>query len=318
MQNYFTVLNKYFIPQLILLNQSMRKNIKNFNLFIIAIDLETINELKKIKFYNSQIVLFDHISKDKDYINIKKERSIAEFCSTVTPYIFNQILNKHQNLKYLIYIDTDMFFFKNPEKKINDFLLSNKSAYLTKHNFDNNSKHLEKNNGTFCVQFNIFKNNKMGKLIIKDWTEKCKEWCFYKSKNGKFGDQKYLEAWKDRYINQLYIEKDINFIGAPWNKDIISINKLYLWHFHSLRVIDINTVMLAHGYYFKKEIETFVYNNYINCLKKNKNLIHKDICQYKIEPLIFRFLKTILNFFKSFIFNYTFNNSHFRIKIKKI
>ena len=316
--NYFTVLNKFFIPQLILLNKSMRRCIKHFNLLIIAIDQETINELKNIKFYNSKVILFDLINEDKDYIRIRNERTIAEFCSTITPYIFKLIFKKYKNINHLIYIDTDMFFFKNPKKKIFKFLSSKKKAYITKHNFNNKSKHLETNNGTFCVQFNIFKNNKMAKMIITDWTKKCKDWCFYKSHNGMFGDQKYLEAWLNKFNNQVYIESDLNFIGAPWNKDIIEINKLHIWHFHSFRIIDINTVMLAHGYQFKPELENYIYNAYINHLKKNKYLFSKEISQYKIEPLYMRIFKTILNFIKSLILNRHFNNSHFNLKIRKI
>src|SRR3546814_10715067 len=56
--------------------------------------------------------------------------------------------------------------------------------------------------GQYCVQFMTF-NRHGGEHIRHWWESRCIEWCFARFEDGKFGDQKYLDDWPDRFGNDV-------------------------------------------------------------------------------------------------------------------
>ena len=70
--------------------------------------------------------------------------------------------------------------------------------------------------GIYCVQFMYFKNNLEGKKILSDWRKQCIKWCYNRFENGKFGDQKYLDNWPQKY-SKLHILNNLGGGVAPWN-----------------------------------------------------------------------------------------------------
>ena len=70
--------------------------------------------------------------------------------------------------------------------------------------------------GKYCVQFITFKNNSNGMRVLQWWKDACIEWCYNRVEDNKFGDQKYLDDWKTRFVGV----HELEHLGggvAPWN-----------------------------------------------------------------------------------------------------
>ena len=64
---------------------------------------------------------------------------------------------------------------------------------MRKHNFTRNSNELSHKFGKYNGGFVYVKNDQNGKKFLRIWSNLCKNWCEFNSKQGKFSDQKYLE-----------------------------------------------------------------------------------------------------------------------------
>ena len=104
--------------------------------------------------------------------------------------------------------------------------------------------------GIYCVQFMYFKNNLEGKKILSDWRKQCIKWCYNRFENGKFGDQKYLDNWPQKY-SRVHILNNLGGGVAPWNVQQYKVLKnlkflklsnktkfnLIFYHFHSVKLM---------------------------------------------------------------------------------
>ncbi|GFI44579.1 hypothetical protein IMSAGC018_02260 [Lachnospiraceae bacterium] len=87
-----------------------------------------------------------------------------------------------------------------------------------KHNFERDceyGKHVFEV-GKYCIQFNTFLNNQIGLQVLRDWKENCLKWCYHRLEDGKLGDQKYPDKWRQRYEG-IYESRNLGAGVAPWN-----------------------------------------------------------------------------------------------------
>ena len=85
------------------------------------------------------------------------------------------------------------------------------------------------------------------------WQERCLEWCFDRCEDGKFGDQKYLDDWPVRFVDEVHVIQQTEKTLAPWNAEYFE-KKLsgrlapVFYHFQAFRIISRNEVRLYGGY----------------------------------------------------------------------
>ena len=84
MEHFVTIFNKNYLPQGLCLYDSLRKNYKNFTLWVISLDDQTNQILKSLKKENLKIVTTNFFETD-ELKKIKRDRTIAEYCWTLTP-----------------------------------------------------------------------------------------------------------------------------------------------------------------------------------------------------------------------------------------
>ena len=204
-----------------------------------------------------------------------------EYCWTCTPTIILYALDKH-NLESCTYLDADLYFFNSPELLLKE--IGNNSVLISEHRYTPRYDQSEKY-GKYCVQFMTFKNNGLEKSGLNWWRNACNAWCYAKREKGKFGDQKYLDDWLERFEG-VHLLQHLGGGVAPWNVqqyDIVkSEEKLFgrvkssgiefeviFYHFHHLQFF-INGQIDLGSYKLSENVKKLIYKPYIKHLEKIK------------------------------------------------
>ena len=152
----------------------------------------------------------------------KQNRNRVEYFFTCSPAVCNYIIKNNLDLESITYLDADLYFFSSPKIIFDE--IKNKSIAIIEHRFNWITKRQIKY-GKFNVGWITFKNNNQGLNCIKEWMEDCLSWCYQKVEKDRFGDQKYLNSWPNKY-DDLHV---INAKGANiaiWNIGNYKLTKL--------------------------------------------------------------------------------------------
>jgi len=253
--------------------ESLIKHYPTAHLYVLAFDNKCYDILNKINLKDASIISLKQFETN-ELLKVKKTRKKNEYCWTCTPSLILYCL-EHFNLDTCTYLDADIYFFSSPEPLFKE-LPQGKSVMITEHRFSSQYKELEKTSGKYCVQFMTFKKNDTGTKVLKWWKDACLEWCYAYYENGKFGDQKYLDDWTNRFkgIHEL---QHLGGGVAPWNVQQYDFSKefnLIFYHFHGLRFIPKNKILLG-PYSLSNKIISLIYQPYVKHLEKIKNQIYQ-------------------------------------------
>ncbi len=293
-ENFVTIFDKNFLPQGLTLYDSLEKNLKNFNLWVLCIDSETEMFLRgKNKKFIKIISIDDY---ENDILKkLKKERTIAEYCWTLTPIAPKIVFEQDKHIKRVTYVDADMFFFNKPDIIYKEFENSKKSVLITEHDFDDEHAYKEKTSGRYIVQFIIFQRDISEP--VRDWWEKrCIEKC--SSDPGDIlGDQAYLSDWHVRFKNYVHILQNNDVFRSTWSLNKLKMPKLIAWHFHGLRIINKNLILMHVEKFISKNVIIQIYKPYLENLEKNTNEINFKINQFNYKKNYFMNILYKINLF---------------------
>ena len=285
MINFCTLFDSNYLHFGLALYSSLVRNCKNFHLYIFAFDKNCENFLKKLALKNVTVVSLEAFE-DEKLLAIKSSRGKGEYCWTSTASTILYVLQNF-NVESCTYVDSDVFFFSDPKILIEE--MGGESVLITSHRYS--AEHDQSViSGKYCVQFMCFRNNEDGLRALNWWRERCIEWCYNKSEDGKFGDQKYLDDWTTRFNGVHELE---NFGGgvAPWNvsqykflqKDgkIFGVEKntarefeLVFYHFHGFKLLNRSAAQLApKEYKISPDLIANVYEPYLRDIESAVVLI---------------------------------------------
>ncbi len=142
----------------------------------------------------------------------KQNRTKAEYCWTCTPALIRFCLERYR-LPECTYVDADLYFYRSPE--IIRARMGKADVLITPHRFAPYCDTTEVA-GRFCVQFMCFRATPHGLTALRWWEDRCLEWCYARSEPGRFGDQKYLDDWPERFPG-VHVEAGADTGVAPWN-----------------------------------------------------------------------------------------------------
>lgn len=259
-----------FLLKGLALYDSLKKTTPGSELWVLALDTYTEDILKKMNLKNLVVVsLLDF--EDRELLSVKASRSVVEYYWTCSPSWPLYILKKRPETRYVVYLDADLYFFKNAMDAVNE--IDKKSLLAVEHRFPLGMEGIEKRNGRFNLAFNVFKNNNIGMRCLKRWRDQCLDWCYYKPEDGKMGDQGYLNEWPKLYNNELVISKNIGLDTAPWNISQYKVSKkngtvfinndeLVCYHFHQFQILGPNNFNRVFGYTLSKNVIENIYEPY--------------------------------------------------------
>lgn len=177
---------------------------------------------------------------------VKQDRSVAEYCWTLSPCLPWHVLENNPNIDFITYVDADLLFYSPVQPLFDE--IGDASIAIIEHRFPQHLKHLEVN-GRFCVEWVSFRRDEEGLACLSRWREQCLEWCYYRLEDGRMGDQKYLDEWPGRFPH-LHILQHVGAGVAPWNYAQYRFGKaargeitvdgdpLIFYHFHQFQLLD--------------------------------------------------------------------------------
>lgn len=263
---------------------SLETQCKDFHLYIFAFDTPTHEALTALNLPKATIISLKDFENEA-LLSVKPSRTVGEYCWTCTSSTIIYCLDTF-GLSSCTYIDADLFFFSDPGLLFEE-LSADESVIITEHRYT--SKYDQTAiSGKYCVQFVYFKNDERGRKVLDWWNEACLEWCFNRFEDNKFGDQKYLDDWCDRFKGVHELE---NLGGgvAPWNvqqysfvtengrvkgsvNDTKEVFDVVFYHFHNLKYCEMNAFLLD-DYDIGSDALKNLYKPYVIALKHAENLL---------------------------------------------
>lgn len=234
MEHFVTLFDKSYLPQGLALYRSMTRHFEDFTLWVIAMDDEVHRALLKLDLPSIRILRLSDFE-DERLFKVRQERTLGEYCWTLTPLAPLFVFDVDKAVNRITYIDADIWFRKSPEPIFREFEQSKKSVLITDHAYA--PEHDQSaTSGQFCVQFMTFLRDR-SEVVRKWWEERCIDWCFARAEDGKFGDQKYLDDWPWRFCDYVHVLAAKDFMQAPWNATRFPYSASIIWHFHGAKIV---------------------------------------------------------------------------------
>lgn len=278
-EHFVTLFDSAFLPQGLALHSSLRRHTPDSILWVLCMDSTAYQVLQKLELPGMQLVSINEIE-TPDLDRIKKERSIAEYCWTVTPLTPKLVFDRDPSARRVTYLDADLYFLRSPDPLFQELDESGKAILITEHDYDpiydRSATH-----GRFCVQFVTFVRGE-SEAVRSWWQARCEEWCYARLEDGKFGDQKYLDDWPDRFGGQVHVLQQKGVLLAPWNARRYSLERAVAWHFHGLRLLGSGRALLFSNYEVPQFLVKQVYKPYLAELRRQLGVIEREVVQARI------------------------------------
>jgi glycosyltransferase involved in cell wall biosynthesis len=271
-----TLFDSGFLAKGLALHASLKRQGTPFCLHVFAMDDFAADYLEQLSDPTLFVVRKAQFE-DTDLLRVKKERTRSEYYWTCASSALLYCMEKI-GLPKCTYLDADIFFYAPPQ--LLEAEMGDKSIGITPHNYaaayDQNRLH-----GVYCVQYVTIRNDERGLLALRWWRDRCIEWCHARVEQGRFGDQKYLDDWPERFTGVRVL--DGPGIGlAPWNCRNYEIRprepqgwncrdlsdgaegRLIFFHFHEMRFYPGDRIKLvAGGYQIPRAVREELYRPYI-------------------------------------------------------
>lgn len=298
MNHYCTLFDSAYLSRGLALYESLNDHeAEEFVLFIFAFDDFVHDVLTSLKLKNTRVISLEEFE-DDDLQSVKATRSKAEYCWTCTPSTILYCIERF-DLPHCTYLDADLYFYSDPTPLHAE--LEGQSVLITEHRYTPIYDQSD-TCGVYCVQFITFRSDAFGMKTLRWWREKCIEWCFARFEDGRFGDQKYLDDWPERFEG-IQVMQHSGGAVAPWNVQQYDIERstggevickrgeaaatpLIFYHFHGLQFLTKRWAYLGQ-YKLSKRVILSIYQPYYKTLSK----VHSELSRrfgYDIRDYINR------------------------------
>ncbi|NQX42155.1 hypothetical protein SAMN05421820_110127 [Pedobacter steynii] len=289
MLNFCTLFNTTYLSRGLAMYRSLEQHCTDFHLYIFAFDQHCFEALSKLELPRATVVSLKEFE-NNELLALKPERTAQEYCWTCASSTIKYCIETFR-LDHCTYVDADLLFFKNPQVLIDE--MGEKSVLITEHRYtpDYNQS---ATSGIYCVQFMTFKNTEEGMSVLNWWVNACLDWCFNRYEDGKFGDQKYLDDWTERF-SCVHVLKHLGGGVAPWNVQQYAFkNKsgkavckelsehqdfdLVFFHYHGFSYSSKSSYMLTHKIYrLNRNHIKHIYKPYVKALSLAEEQINASV-----------------------------------------
>src|SRR5690242_12386308 len=245
--DYCTLFDRRYLSRGLVLHQSLLETHESFTLRVYCMDDETKRELDARSLPHLTAISLSELERfDGELAAVKPTRTATEYCWTATPAVCLHALGEETGIKAITYLDADLRFNRDASTLVDG--LGEDSVLITPHRFAPEHVHQVVESGVYNVQFVTFRRTEDGLRVLRWWHDRCIEWCYARVEDGKFGDQRYLDDWPDRFPG-VHVTDHPGVGIAPWNVSqhalggtaerptIDGVDALF-YHHHSLRLFE--------------------------------------------------------------------------------
>lgn len=300
MLTFCTLFNKVYLDKGLALFDSLKQTSSSFQLYVLSMDDITYKVLSDQNEPNLIPIKLEDFEND-ELQKAKANRKFSEYCWTCSSWLVSYILDTYHP-DYCTYIDADLYFYSDPSVIIDEMKEKNASVQVISHHFaDLISEQASISVGKYCVEFNTFRNDNNGRMLLDIWKGQVLKDCSVNKKKGICGDQKYLDNW----VNDYPFVMEINNVGAgigPWNlcqyqwhpNDKSSQFVVSRWdrkgpivfvHYENINYLNESTAISPFVYSWKAN-KKFIDSLYVPYLQKLKHIKGLLKSQYGIDVLI--------------------------------
>ena len=263
-EHFVTLFDSHYLPQGLSLYKSLEAHGQPFTLWIVALDELCAVALEKIAPKFVRVLRLPQVE-TQQLVKAKQDRSVAEYCWTLTPFAPRFVFEADASVRRVTYLDADIWFLKNPSPLFAEYEASGAKAFITDHGYAPEYDQ-SATSGQYCVQYMIFERD-AAEPVRQWWEERCIEWCYARFEDGKFGDQKYLDDWPERFKGLVHVLQRQEYAQAPWNATRYPYSQAIFFHFHGLRIAPGRRFDLGPIYALPAPTVQHVYEPYVDDLK---------------------------------------------------
>ena len=291
---YCTLFDSGYLDKGLVMYHSLQTATNDFKLYVLAMDDICFRVLEKYDLPNLTLISLNEFEDDELKV-AKRNRSKAEYCWTCSSGLIYYIFKRYHE-EICTYIDADLYFYQDPQILVDEIVNNKASIGLIEHRFPKNieGKYSQQNSGTYCVQFNTFRNDVSGMEALEYWRRCSLEDCRKTSDGKHFGDQMYLEDWLERF-EKVHVIQNEGAGLARWNiSDYKNYNPvdntifykrekervgMVFYHFHGIEMLSdqeakIN-VFPTIGWHDKKSVNE-IYGDYLYRIYKMRQKLRLD------------------------------------------
>lgn len=278
MIEFCTYFDHRYLPRAIALYRSLKLHAGPFRLWVLCLSEECARVLSDLDlpdvYWSSLQELEDN---DPQLLAAKPSRTAVEYYFTCTPCWTHYLMSKHAEIEMLTYLDSDLWFLSDPSAIFRE--LSGKSVGIVPHRFTARSSRSHGKYGKYNVGWVTFKRDENGLACLRWWRAQCLAWCFDRLEDGKYADQRYLDAF-ETLVSGVHSITNVGANLAPWNVADYAIgvqgatvtvdgHPLIFYHFQGLRPVGLgfyNSNLTAYGARLTGELRRRVYEPYLLAL----------------------------------------------------
>jgi hypothetical protein len=244
-RNFCTLFDSNYLLKGVAMLRSLFKYCPGAQVHLLCMDEQTREIITALNFPSVTCISLAEIE-DAALLEAKKDRSVAEYCWTLSPVLPSYVMATNPGISMLTYVDADLLFYSPIQPLFDE--IGDASIAIIEHRFTPRLQHLEVN-GRFCVEWVSIRRDVEGMACLGRWRRQCIDWCFYRLEDKRMGDQKYLDEWPTLYPSLCILQHKGAGI-APWNYsqyhfaknevNLITVDGalLVFYHFHQFQLLD--------------------------------------------------------------------------------
>lgn len=295
MRHYCTLFDSSYLAKGLAMHNSLRKHSsERFTLHVLPLDDNCFWMLNALELPDVELFDLKHFESLLHLQRDRERRTKTEYCwmlaSVFTDFIMSQYgliemtsyesvqrqFAARREIDSLTYLDSDLFFFSDPAPVFDE--IGKRSIAITPHRLIPSKKYLEVN-GIYNVGWVTFRNDSVGRDCVREWAGDCRDWCFNRVEVGRFGDQKYLDAWPRKYGDAV-CELGIGVNVAPWNVGNWHLTPgpcvdgvpVICYHLHEFAEMENNIYKLT-NYELSPAVKDLIYDPYIAAYENAKRIL---------------------------------------------